>query len=238
MAVKGVQSLATGLRVLELVAEHQPAGATELARITGLHKSVVHRALVTLHEEDWIAPVGSPPALRWVLTGRALAVGGAFTASRTPREAAHRLLRHLADDAGETVLLSVRDSRRLLVVDLVESRQPLKVAFPVGTTLPMDVDTAAGRALIAGMPEEEIDRLFAPGERERVRASRPEYERLGYATQADPHNPLWAVAVRLRPAPDAVDAVVVVAVPRTRCDLAELDALGARVRDTVRQFGV
>ncbi|MEU6422920.1 IclR family transcriptional regulator [Streptomyces spiralis] len=238
MAVKGVQSLATGLRVLELVAIHQPAGAAELARITGLHKSVVHRALVTLHEQDWIAPVGAAPALRWVLTGRALAVGSAFAASRTPREAAHQLLRHVAAETGETVLLSVHDGRRLLVVDLVESPQPLKVAFPVGATLDVDVDTAAGRALVAGLADDELDRLFDAGARERMRAIRPEYERLGYALQTDPATPLWAAAVRLRRMPDMVDSVVVAAVPQPRSDLATVERLGVTLRDAVRRFGL
>ncbi|WP_327002611.1 helix-turn-helix domain-containing protein [Dactylosporangium sp. NBC_01737] len=234
MAVKGVQSLATGLRVLELVSRHQPVGASEVARLMGLHKSVVHRALITLGEEGWIRQFGEPPAVRWVVTGRALSVGSAFAAEAAAREQAHQLLRQLSAESGETVLLSVRDGDRLLVVDAVESTQPLKVTFPVGTSTTIDLETAAGEALLAGMGDPEVAELLGDEPAQAWLPRRADYERRGYAMQLHPASPLWAVATHLPVAPDGSATVVVIAVPQHRCDRSSLERLGERLVELAR----
>ncbi|WP_425559978.1 helix-turn-helix domain-containing protein [Kitasatospora paranensis] len=62
------------LSVLELVAEHQPAGVGELSRISGLPKSTVQRTLRALADAGWIRPVGRE-FTRWALTPRMVTIG-------------------------------------------------------------------------------------------------------------------------------------------------------------------
>ena len=70
-----MQSVLNTLRVLEEVASRQPIGVGQLARVLQMPKSSVQRALVALHTGGWIRPA-SGEVTRWVMTTRALAVGG------------------------------------------------------------------------------------------------------------------------------------------------------------------
>ncbi|MFP3472194.1 helix-turn-helix domain-containing protein, partial [Micrococcus sp. SIMBA_144] len=49
-----IQSVVNAFAVLEAVAEHQPVGLSETARLTGLPKTTVLRCLATLRETGWL----------------------------------------------------------------------------------------------------------------------------------------------------------------------------------------
>jgi len=82
-----MQSVLRSLRVLELVAEHQPVGVNEMARLVDLPPTTVQRILTTLRDAGWIAATGEPMT-RWTMTSRALAIGRRAAPEQTLIEAA------------------------------------------------------------------------------------------------------------------------------------------------------
>src|SRR5258705_6333402 len=89
--VKTLRNVLNTLRVLEEVASRQPIGVGELARVLGMPKSSVQRALVTLRTAGWIRPAAGE-VTRWGITTRAPAGGGRARGDLDLRRAALPIL--------------------------------------------------------------------------------------------------------------------------------------------------
>src|SRR5258705_12836252 len=104
--VKALRNVLNTLRVLEEVASRQPIGVGELARVLDMPKSSVQRALVTLHTAGWIRPAAGE-VTRWVITTRALAVGGRARGDPGLGGAALPIMGDPRPDTEETIHLPV-----------------------------------------------------------------------------------------------------------------------------------
>jgi IclR family acetate operon transcriptional repressor len=152
MAVKWSQSASRVLATLEKVAECQPVGISELARLLNADKSAVQRALTTLAREDWIRAAPGKPT-RWEVTARIQAVAHAAMGSHDLRHRARAVLQALRDRTGESVLLNAPERGRFVVIDVLESRQSLRIVPEVGTIVPAS-GSATGRAILPYMSRE------------------------------------------------------------------------------------
>ncbi len=137
------------LEALEIIARDQPIGVAELARRLGDDKSAVQRALVTLAAAGWIKTVPEGPT-RWELTTRVLAVARDAGAGTDLGQLIRPLMVSLRDRTGETVVCAVPDTDRVVITDVVESMQMVRVAPPIGLVVPTQA-SASGRALLAAM---------------------------------------------------------------------------------------
>lgn len=149
--VKEVRVVRNACVLVEAVAHHQPVGVSELARLTGVDKSAVHRLAVTLHAAGWLerAPAGRwriAPALPNLIDA---AAGASLVASVRP------LLDRARDESGETAMLVVADADRLRIVAVSESRQNLRVTATEGVEMPAP-RSAALRALAAHVSATEL----------------------------------------------------------------------------------
>ena len=140
--------------LVEAVAEHQPLGVSELARLTGIEKSAAHRLAVTLHRAGWLDPTGDG---RWRISATLArrthrSAVAALTATMRPR------METLRDQTGETVMLVAIEHARLMVHDVVESRQALRIGMPAGAEIPL-AGTSGARAIAAYLPREELAAL-------------------------------------------------------------------------------
>ena len=161
MAVKPSQSASRVLSVLEKVAEYQPIGISELARLLDADKSAVQRALATLAADGWIQAAPGRPT-RWEMTSRISAIAEVAHGSDDLRRRARIVLESLRDETGETVSLNVTERGRIIVAEVLESRHPLRVVLPVGMAAP-PLASASGRALLAYMsPERRIEFIGGP----------------------------------------------------------------------------
>ena len=151
--VKEIQSVRNACLLLEAVAEHQPLGVSELARVTGIEKSAAHRLAVTLHATAWLGRTNDG---RWwiapALVRLARRAGAALAAELRPR------MEDLRDETGETVMLVAIEDARLRVREVVESRHALRIAAPVGAELPL-IRSSAARAIAAHLPPDELEAL-------------------------------------------------------------------------------
>ena len=159
-SVKEIQSVRNAATVVAAVAGRQPVGVSELSRITGVDKSAVHRLAVTLHACGWLerdddARWRVAPTLGAVL--RASAVDS-LVASVQP------YLERARQRSGETAMLVVPERRRLVIVEVAESHQNLRVTATVGVEMPAR-NSSALRALAAHLPDAELDgwRRVDPG---------------------------------------------------------------------------
>ncbi|GAA5142001.1 IclR family transcriptional regulator [Pseudonocardia adelaidensis] len=167
----GMRVVRTALRVLESVSELQPAGVSAIARATGVPKSTVQRCLVSLREAGWISAAPGEPQ-RWVLTGRAVAVGLRGAPEHGLREAALDVMQELRDATRETIHLvgfspehavaSAAGPAALVVIDRLDSPEPVRTWVRLGTPVPLHA-SCSGRAVLSRLPEAEARALLGDG---------------------------------------------------------------------------
>ncbi|MCB2078132.1 MAG: IclR family transcriptional regulator [Novosphingobium sp.] len=135
MAVKASRSGARILHALELIAQHQPVGVSDLARLLDANVAAAQRAVATLVEEGWIRPA-SGRQRGWELTAHIHTVAQHAHGSHDLRRRARGALEQLWQETGESVLLIVVDGNRFVVVDVLESAHYVRSAPPVGLVVP------------------------------------------------------------------------------------------------------
>jgi IclR family transcriptional regulator, acetate operon repressor len=151
----------TALHVLEAVAEAQPIGVSELARKLGLPKSSLQRSLETLAAAGWIRPVGSE-ATRWALTTRMLQIGRAGAGDQQLRTRALLVMEEVRTETRETVHLAVPDGRHVVVIERLESPQPVRTFIPLGMAAPITA-SANGKAILAHLSADDLEAQLADG---------------------------------------------------------------------------
>ena len=240
------RAVVTALRVLETVAELQPAGVSAIARATGVPKSSVQRCLVTLREAGWLTS-SAGDRTQWVLTGRALSVGMHGGVELGLREAALTTMQELRDETHETIHLSSwsRD-QDLVVVDRLDSDEPVRTWVRLGSRVPLHA-SCSGRAILARLPDDEVDRLL-DGPLERFSDSTPATRRAvtedlhavrerGYAINDCAWRPgVGAVGAALLDAHGQPVGAIAVSVPIQRYDADRARELGSLVAGAARRI--
>lgn len=153
MPVKRSQTASRVLAVLEGIARNQPIGVSELARQLDADKSAIQRDIMTLADAGWIHSASGAPS-KWRLTAHLLALAHMGTMSNDLRKRARSALEALRDASGETVLLSVPDIRRFVVIDALESRHMLRTVPQIGLSVPVR-GSATSRAILPYMTREQ-----------------------------------------------------------------------------------
>ena len=154
-----MQSVLNTLRVLEEVASRQPIGVGQLARVLQMPKSSVQRALVALHTGGWIRPA-SGEVTRWVMTTRALAVGGRVGGDLDLRATALPIMEDLRRHTEETIHLTVPEDGKMVLIERLETDKPVRISMALGHALPMHA-SANGKAVLANSSPEVIKQLPA-----------------------------------------------------------------------------
>ncbi len=148
------------LAVLEALADH--TRITDIARVTGLPKSTVHRLLATMVERGF-ATLGS----EGYLTGpRVLALAGKVLRPMDTVERARPALRSLQVSTACTVHMALLFGDELVYVDKIEANKPYRMASRLGMSLPAH-GTAIGKAMLALYSSSElgafVERTGLPG---------------------------------------------------------------------------
>lgn len=155
-----MQNVINCFRVLEAVAEHQPVGVSQLARVLGMPRTSVFRCLQTLRQAGWLAPAAADDA-RWHVTSRALAIARA-SPERGLREAALPVLQRLRDTTDETVYLTVRDGSSAVLIERLDSNKPVRTFNPLYIRAPLHGPSNA-KAILAHLSPSEVNEVVAAG---------------------------------------------------------------------------
>lgn len=161
---RAMESVKTALKVLELVGSAGPIGVSELAREVGEPKSTVQRDLVTLNEAGWIRPVETGGRRRWTLTAKVLTLARQLQPAPDLRDKALPIMDRLRTRTQETIHLTLRDGDRVVLIERLDSPQPLRTVRPLGSRAPLHLNSN-GKAILAFLPEAErnayLDRPLA-----------------------------------------------------------------------------
>jgi DNA-binding IclR family transcriptional regulator len=150
---KFVTALARGLEVLRAFTPAEGLlGNGEIAERTGLPKPTVSRLTYTLTKLGYLAHVER--LAKYQLAPAALALGYTALANIRIRQLARTHMQEVADYAGAVVALGTRDRLDLIYLELARSKHGAMLRLMQGSRLPVTT-TAMGRALIAGMPDDE-----------------------------------------------------------------------------------
>lgn len=234
-----VQSVVRAALILKSFAVAETWGPTELAARTGLHKSVVHRLLLTL--------AGSGLLIRDVKTGQYRL--GPVMAQLQPRgglngtlkEVARPYLQRLAQASGETISLCVLEGGHGLCIDYIDSPQAMRFTVFTGETFPLNAG-CIGKVMLAYQPEDFIEGLiekkalkrYTPGtivEPGKLRAELLKIRRLGYGFSDSEITPgSRSVGAPVHGPTGAVIASLVISAPAFRMPDDKLDGLTEMVR--------
>ncbi|HTF15191.1 MAG TPA: IclR family transcriptional regulator [Burkholderiales bacterium] len=153
-----LSSVANSLRLMKAFSEDEyEIGISDLAKRLGLAKSTVHRLASTLLEEGMLEQNPGDgkyhPGLALFELGTMVRRKMDFTTEARP------FLRTLMEKTGETVHLAILDHDSILYIITHESKQALRMGSKVGTRAPVH-STAVGKALLAFLPEDELERII------------------------------------------------------------------------------
>jgi IclR family acetate operon transcriptional repressor len=223
--VKRLTTVEKAFRVLVAVSERQPIGLGELARSLDLDKAAVQRILATLGDLGWIAPA-APPATGWELTPEALVVGRRYAPELRGQARPH--LEALQAGTGETTALVMVDRDRVVIVDTVDSVQPLRVTIPIGFEAPL----SDFQPFLSFFPDADLDALAADGLVE-VRLTPPQRaanrRRGWYLLEMDEFD-VRAVGAPVVAPGGSVRAALLLVAPRTRLPRDRQVELGGQLR--------
>lgn len=192
MAVKGSSTGARVLAVFEAVAANQPVGVAALSRMLGIDKSAVQRALVTLAEQGWIQARGDQ-LTQWGTTARILNIAHSARAKSDLRQSIQQVLEQLAAQSGETAIFNEPDGPRLVVSQMAESRQPLRMVPRIGTDVPAR-ESATGRILLPYLSDEQKVELLGEPPDAQFAALLDSCRAQGYAVSSDVNAPSTTIA--------------------------------------------
>lgn len=234
-----LQVLERTFTILEIFDEDRPEwSATEIARSLDLPIPTVHRLLTALKHRGYVSQHEGTKRFR--LGVAALQLGDRARAVVDLRGVAMPALRRLAQDTGETALLTVltpgRD--RGMCLERVETPQPLRLSVTPGRQLPLHAG-ASQKVLLAYLPDEDVERVIAAGlehlchatitDPQQLRDELATIRRRGWASSYEETNlGVWGVAVPLLNARGEVVCAVGIAGPSARLT-------PARVRDDVER---
>ncbi|WP_285776298.1 IclR family transcriptional regulator [Microtetraspora sp. NBRC 13810] len=143
-------SIDKALAVLEAIAEHHRV--TDIAAVTGVSKSTVHRILQSLVEWGFARSDG---AGGYEPGPRILTLAGRVMTRFDPARQAASALRALHERTGYTTHFAIRSGDEAVYVDKLEGRRPYQMPSRVGMSLRLHC-TAIGKAILAHLAEDEV----------------------------------------------------------------------------------
>jgi len=154
-----VQVLDRALGILSVLSQEGPElGPAELSVRLDLHKSTIHRLLMVLERHRLIERKSQTGKYR--LGMKLFELGSKAVAQLDLRERVRPYLERLVLETGETAHVCILDGGKMLSVANVESPRTLRTPSTVGRRTPLHC-TAVGKALLAFLPEGEVDGLIA-----------------------------------------------------------------------------
>ena len=161
-----VKSATRTLDIIEYIVAHdRPLVAQEIAVALGIPVSSLSYLLGTLVDRGYLAREG-----RRYSAGPGLERLQARTHGFTLAERAAPLVRALRVQLNETASFWVRSEWTVEAIVTESSEQALRYSVSAGERLPMHA-LASGKALLAALPDEDLDRYFAEAERARFTPS-------------------------------------------------------------------
>jgi IclR family transcriptional regulator, KDG regulon repressor len=148
----GIIALQRGLKLLTLFAKAEGGlTATQVAKLSGLPISTVHRFLVNLESTGFLNWNGNG---RYHLGIACFSLGQSALGHLDIRRLSFPYLEELNHKTRETIHLTVRHELSVVYVEKLDSPEPLRIFSRIGASVPLHC-TAVGKVMLAYMPPNE-----------------------------------------------------------------------------------
>ncbi len=245
-----IQSVDRALYLLETIAEAGgEATLTDLANRTGLNISTCHHLLATLIQRGFAAKV--PGRRLYALGARILYLGHACLQVDLPRRA-QPYLEAINAATGETVHLAVLQGDAVVTLAVREARHAIRVDTGRIGKLEAPHATSVGKAIMAWLPEAEIQRIVRHGMKRCTDQTITDFQSLvedlrhvrrnGFALDREEHLPgVICVGAAIRDQTGTVIGAISASTPSMRATEAHInlmrDEIVAATRALSAQFG-
>lgn len=153
------KSLVKALQILELLSNGQKDyGISEIADSLDLYKSNVHQILNTFEQFNYVRK--DPSNHRYSLSVHFLEIAHRISSRITNQEFIRDRLQALTDELGEITYYGVPDGSKVMYFSGAFPMSSVSNQSVLGMTAPL-VCTGIGKAILAYMPEEQIDELLS-----------------------------------------------------------------------------
>lgn len=155
-----IQSVRRALQLLSNFTQHRPQWSVgDLARATGLHKSVVTRLMATMALDGFV--VQDRTSRAYTIGPQAFAVGNVYGPYTILDQIARPIMEELTRRSGHACALGVPTGRQFMYLIVIEGPRstPIRVTIEVGGRRPYHA-AAIGKVLLAGMPPERAAALL------------------------------------------------------------------------------
>lgn len=153
---KTVQSVETSLAIVDAIRERECAGVTELATALDCSKATVHHHVTTLRKHGYLERVDG----EYRLGLQFLSVGGQVREHQSLYHLAREDVDDLAAETGEQARLVAEHDGRGITIYRATGEAPEHPPLHLGSDEPLYC-TAAGKAFLAELTDEQIDRYLA-----------------------------------------------------------------------------
>jgi DNA-binding IclR family transcriptional regulator len=235
-----ITSLQRGLRLLGLFAvEERGLSATDVARLSSLPVSTVHRFLVNLESAGFL---NCDSTGLYQLGIACVSLGQAVRGQLDVRRASLPQLQELNHRTRETVHLTVRHGLSAVYVEKLDSPEPLRIHSRIGATVPLYC-TAVGKVLLAYLPEAEREKILDQLELKRftentvsnlqeLQAELYRTRKKGYASDLEEHEShIRCIAAPIWDHAGIVNASLSVTGPAVRMSAARLRQIAPLIRE-------
>ena len=196
-------------RVLDILETLSGSGTgmtlTELAQALQAPKSSLFPIVHTLEQRRYLWQ--DQNSGRYTVGLGVLVLGTAFTEDRGLAPVV-QVMKDLVNRCQETCQLGILDQGSVLYIEREDSNQAIRLISRVGVRLPANA-TAIGKALLSGLTEKEVRRLYAGGMPRLTEQTVTDLEVL-----STPQMACWAVPLRRK---QRVFAALSISVPMFRC---------------------
>jgi len=235
-----ITSLQRGLRLLDLfVKAEKGLTASQVAKLSGLPVSTVHRFLMNLEASGFLNCSGTGS---YHLGVACFSLGQAALGQLDIRRLSVPYLQDLNLQTRETIHLTVRHGLSAVYVEKLDSPEPLRIYSRIGAAVPLHC-TGVGKVMLAYMSLEEQTRILSQLEFKRITpnsiGSMQELQthllkvrRNGYACDLEENEPhIRCIAAPIWDHTGAVNSAVSVTGPAVRMSMMRLRQLAPLIQD-------
>jgi len=151
-------SVKKAFKILQTIADSSTSlGVSELAKRLKIGKSTVHGITSALEELGIL--VRDPLHKKYSVGYTLLELGRKAYAKMELRDVARIPMELLMEKVGETVFLGIMNGDHITILDVVESRNEMKITSPPGTRLPL-LAGATGKVFLSQLEEKKANEII------------------------------------------------------------------------------
>lgn len=154
----GAPSIKRAFAILNAIsASKNGLGVSKIARMLNIAKSTTHGMTQALEEVG--ALIRDPHTKRYKLGFTLLEIGRRAYSQIDLQAITRPVMEDLMEKTRTSVFIGTMNLDRIIVLDIVEAEQDLKITAPVGTTMSLFAG-AAGKVFLASMDPEAVDQII------------------------------------------------------------------------------